>query len=204
MLPVRMPLPLAIHETLDGAGGADGPGMLWMLLEFVSALERALFNAFDGCCSCAPVADKTSSFFHTNRKVTILPSTVGGQKLLVKVLTCPTGLINHDDDDDHHYDQESTSCAYMAVAVSSQGKPKDMLFVSGPLLLASLLHCLNTLKASRPTRHKRNWCRRQRKGSAICLRSNLASCVASPLPMHATSCISNLSCCSSLKAQYTK
>ena len=40
-----------------------------MLLEFASALERALFNAFEGCCSCHPVADKTSSFFHTNRKV---------------------------------------------------------------------------------------------------------------------------------------
>lgn len=56
------------------AGSADGPGMLWMLLEFVSALERALFNAFEGCCSCHPVADKTSSFFHTNRKVSVTRS----------------------------------------------------------------------------------------------------------------------------------
>ncbi|KAK9839154.1 hypothetical protein WJX74_010625 [Apatococcus lobatus] len=57
------------HAAALIKGSADGPGMLWMLLEFVSALERALFNAFEGCCSCAPVAEKTSSFFHTNRKV---------------------------------------------------------------------------------------------------------------------------------------
>ena len=50
--------------------------MLWMLLEFVSALERALFNAVEGCCSCTAVADKTSSFFHTNRKVSPLEETV--------------------------------------------------------------------------------------------------------------------------------
>ena len=53
-----------------GAGSGPALERTLLLLEFMGALERNLYTAYDGSClRAAPTAAAAATFFHQNRKV---------------------------------------------------------------------------------------------------------------------------------------